>query len=96
MPRNVSNDPRADEIEKLRQEVRALRNEIAGRVVTPAPRLSRGMMAAAVIGVVMVGTAMMAGGTAIDLLKIGGVRVVADAVSAGTAVGIVERLFTVY
>lgn len=96
MPQDVSDDPRADEIERLRQDVRALRHEIAGRGAPPVSRGPRGAVMAGVIGVGTVGGAMLATGMAIDIPTVPGLAMLAETVSAQAAAGIVERLFAVY
>jgi len=96
MPQDVSDDPHLPEIERLRQDVRALRHEIARRDVLPVARGPRGAVMVAVIGLGTIGGAMLAAGMAIDIPTVPGLAMMAEAVSTQAAVGIVERLFAVY
>ena len=87
--------PDAD-IERLRQDVRALRDEIAGEQAVPVPVATRGPMIAGGIAGVAIAAAWLAGGSAIDWPILPGWASLAEIVPAQAAVGIVERIFTVY
>ena len=86
----------APEIDRLRREVRALRHEIAGLDPVPARAVPRGAMIATGLGAVAIGGAIVTASLTIDLPATAGWGLVARMVPTQTAVGIVERIFTVY
>ena len=105
MPRNLpcpiaampaDGGARDADIERLRQDVRALRDEIAGEQAAPAAAGMRAPMIAGGIAGMAIAAACLAGGSAIDWPILPGWAEVAEIVPAQAAVGIVERIFTVY
>ncbi|HEX8446227.1 MAG TPA: hypothetical protein VF649_06400 [Sphingomonas sp.] len=84
------------EIERLRREVRSLRHEIAGRGAMPAARPARGVVMAGAIGACALGGIVLAAAVAVDLPAAVSWATMSDLVPTRAAVGIVERIFTVY